>query len=100
MQVKMRGNKIGVQKLGKASKPNSYIAMPEVVDSLGVIRYLGDNAPEDLELGMKVYYGTKRQQIRMGDADIEVMEEDNIYAVVEERSIESTQESAQAVSSN
>lgn len=86
MQIQMRGNKIGVQKLGKASKKdeNPLIVMPESGDSLGIIKFLGAGAPEDLKVGMKIYYGTSRQQIKMSGMDIEVMEDDNIYAIAKD----------------
>ncbi len=86
MQIQMRGNKIGVQKLGKASQGNksTLIVMPESGDALGVIKFLGVDAPKDLEVGMKIYYGTSRQQVKMSGMDIEVMEDDNIYAIAKD----------------
>ncbi len=91
MPIVMRGNKIGIEKVGKAAKKQGGIIMPEVADSLGIIRYLGDEAEKDLEIGDKVYYGTERQQVRMGGADIEVMESDNVLAIVEEPLSEKTE---------
>ena len=81
MIVQMRGNKIGVQKLGKGSKDKSFIVTPEDSESLGVIKYLGSNVPDDLKVGMKVFYGDKRQRITIGESEIEVMESDNVFAI-------------------
>lgn len=82
----MRDNKIGVQKLGKSTQENksSLIIMPESSDSLGIIRFLGTNVPNDLEVGMQVYYGTKHQRVKMNGLDIEVMEDDNIFAIAKD----------------
>ncbi len=84
MSILMRGNKIGVEKVGKSSSNLNGIIMPDVADSLGIIRYVGDSVETDIVVGLKVYYGTKRQQIRMGGSDIEVMESDNVLAIVED----------------
>lgn len=94
MSILMRGNRVGVQKLGKAENRNTGIIMPEVADSLGVIKYVGKDADSDLKVGTKVYYGNKRQQVRMAGADIEVMESDNIFAVVEDVKNDSETKSA------
>lgn len=82
----MRGNKIGIQKLGKANNGNKslLIVMPESGDTVGVIKFLGVDAPEDLSVGMTVYYGTTRQQVKMSGMDIEIMEDDNIYAIAKD----------------
>lgn len=84
MSIQMRGDRVGVQKVGKSNDQSTGIIMPEVADSLGIIRYIGDGADEDLKVGTKVYYGNKRQQIQMGGADIEVMESENVFALVKE----------------
>lgn len=82
MSVLMRGKKIGVEKLGKSSQTKAFLAMPEDASAVGYIRYLGtDLANSDLKIGMKVYYGKNRHEMKMNGIDILVMEEENIYAV-------------------
>lgn len=85
MQTRMRGNRVGIELLAKGSDSKSLIAMPEDTSAVGVIRYVGDGvtAPE-LQVGVKVYYGKVHHQLRMNGANILVMNEDNVYAVVQE----------------
>jgi co-chaperonin GroES (HSP10) len=81
----MRNKKIGVEKASKQSKKDVGIwVAPDVADSYGIIRYLGPNSADDLKIGMKVYYGTQREQVRMAGSDIEVMNEDNVIAIVQD----------------
>lgn len=86
MPVQMRGKRVGVEKLGKSSGPsNGLFAMPEDIGSCGTIVYLGDELKESgLKLGSKVYFGDKRQQVRIEGKDIQVMDEDNVLAVASE----------------
>lgn len=88
MPVLMRGKKIAVEKLGKASsKVDSVFHMPDDASAVGYIRYLGTDLKEsDLKIGMKVYYGKNRHELKMDGIDVLIMEEDNIYAIVEEDS--------------
>lgn len=90
MQVQMRGKRIGVEKLGKASaRKDSFLAMPDDASAVGFIRFLGkDLSNSDLKVGMKVYYGKNRHELKMNGMDILVMDEDNVYAVVEDSSDE------------
>lgn len=85
MQVLMRGKRIGVEKLGRSSNTKSLIAMPEDASAVGTIRYVGkDILDSDLKVGTKVYYGKNRHELKMNGQDILVMDEDNIYAIVED----------------
>lgn len=84
MPVRMLGNKVGVEKLGKSASTNGLFALPEDTNSVGVIRYKGENVGEQYQLGAKVYFGDKRQQVRMEGKDIQVMEVDNLLAIAEE----------------
>lgn len=89
MQVLMRGKKIGVEKLGKTATTKSFMAMPEDASAVGYIRYLGkDLVNSDLKVGMKVFYGKNRHELKMNGTDILVMDEDNVYATVEESNAE------------
>lgn len=84
MNIKMVNKKIGVEKLGKSSKKidNSFLAMIEVVDNLGIIRFSFEGS--QFPVGTKVYYGSKREEVRMNGKDIQIMDEENIFAIVEE----------------
>ena len=55
--------------------------MPEDGDAVGIIRYAGPGVEANLKVGVKVYYGKERHRIKIKGIDIEVMDEDNVYAV-------------------
>jgi co-chaperonin GroES (HSP10) len=81
----MRGKRVGVEKLGKSSNTKAFLAMPEDASAVGYIRFVGDDLKDtDLKIGMKVYYGKDRHELRMDGMDILIMDEDNVYAIVEE----------------
>lgn len=83
MSIKMMPGKIAVEKLGKSTKKNEgAFFVPETIDSLGVIRHLAEDVKE-LKVGDQVYYGDKRQQIRMSGVDLEIMHLENIIAINE-----------------
>jgi co-chaperonin GroES (HSP10) len=92
MKIKMLNNLIGVEKKAKASKKSEgFLAMTESVDSSGIIKFIGDKYDGDLKVGDSVYYGNKRERIRIGNNDVEVMEASNIVAILEESDGESEQ---------
>lgn len=85
MQVKMVNNKIAVEKLKRAAKTTaSFLHEPNVSDNQGVIKF----APIGSEyvVGMRVYYGNNREEIRMNGIDVYIMDADNIVAIVEDTS--------------
>lgn len=85
MTVQMRGKRVGVEKLGRASNTKTLLAMPEDASAVGTIRYVGKDVQDsDLKVGTKVYYGKDRHELKMNGQDILVMDEDNIYAIVED----------------
>lgn len=88
MRIVMQGKRLGVEKLGKSSGTKSFLSVPEDVSAVGIIRYLGEEllrAPQQrFVVGMKVYYGKNRHELRINGQDILIMDEDNIYAIVEE----------------
>lgn len=85
MPAQMRGKRVGVEKLGKSTNQASFIAMPEDASAVGFIRFLGDGLKDsDLKVGMKVYFGKDRHELRMDGKDILVMNEENVYAVATE----------------
>jgi co-chaperonin GroES (HSP10) len=81
----MLRNLLGVQKLGKPTKRNSgdIFAEAEVTQNVGIIRYVGADLTSKFSEGQKVYIGNQRDEIRMNGAEIMVMEEKNIFAIVE-----------------
>lgn len=83
MKIKMVNKKIGVEKLGKSSKKSDgFLSLPETVDSLGIVRFSFNGST--FPVGTKVYYGSTREEIRMSGKDLQIMNEDNIIAVVGE----------------
>lgn len=84
MTLKMRGNRIGVERLGKSQNNETILAMPEDTNSMGIVKFVGDSAPDDLKPGMKVCFGNKREPITIKGKEILVMDEDNVVAIVEE----------------
>lgn len=89
MQIKLRGNRVGVQKLktkedGASSQYADFLVVPESEEYLGHIRYVGEDADKNLRVGQKVYFTTNMQQCRMGGVDICVMADTEILAIVEE----------------
>ncbi len=82
MSVQLRGKKIAVEKLAKSGGQNGLFSMPEDTTSCGIITHIGPEVQQnDLKVGMKVYFGDKRQQVRIEGKDLQVMEEDNVLAV-------------------
>ena len=80
MKIKMVNNKIGVvETLEKKEYSGFSLATPESPFNFGIVKYAseGSKYPE----GTKVFFGTKREQIRMGEDIVQVMEEDNIVAI-------------------
>lgn len=86
MPVQMRGKRVGVEQLKKASNNTSLLAMPEDASAVGIIQFRGSDTANDLQVGTKVYYGKNYHQLRMNGMNILVMDEDNVYAVVAEES--------------
>lgn len=85
----MRGKRVGVEKIGRSAKSGTFIAMPEDTSAVGIIRFVGDAiTSSDLKVGMKIYYGKNRHELKMNGTDILVMDEDNVYAIVEESNAE------------
>ena len=77
----MRGKRVAVERLVKATAGNSMFAMPEDASAVGLIKYVG-NEVSGLSIGQKVYYGKNRHELKMEGKDILIMDEDNIYAIV------------------
>lgn len=85
MKLKVSKGKILVGKVGKQTKQSqNMFVMPEVTDSLGIIKYVGEGVDPSFQVGTKVYYGKSRQEVRISGEDIFVMDEENIIAIVED----------------
>ena len=86
MKVRMLRNLIGVEKVGKTTKRNSgdIFAPVEVTHNIGIIRYIGEELTDKFSVGQKVYCGNQREELRMNGADIMVMQEANVFAIVED----------------
>lgn len=82
MQVQMQNEYIGVEKLKESAKDKGFLSMPDAIHAVGIVRYTFDGCP--YEIGQKVYFGSKREQILMQGANIEVMKPDNVVAVIKE----------------
>lgn len=96
MSVSMRGKRVGVERVGRSTNKTSLMAMPDDASAVGFIRFLGkDLENSDLKVGSKVYYGKNRHELKMDGVDILVMEEDNVYAIVEDKSEEVPVKTAQ-----
>lgn len=81
----MLRNLVGVEKLGKPTKQSGALFAPvDVTHNVGIIRYVGEDLVGKFHPGQKVYVGNQREEVRMASADIMVMEEKNIIAIVEE----------------
>jgi len=88
--LRARNNWVIVTSLTQAKTQNSGIYIPETSYNTGLVYEVGP-AVTDLKPGQKVYYGAQREQIRINDLDVLVMEESNVYAV-EAESVQSEKE--------
>tara|TARA_R110000868_G_C10973188_1_gene771559 strand:+ start:90612 stop:90887 length:276 start_codon:yes stop_codon:yes gene_type:complete len=76
-------NKILVEQISKKpEKQSGLFVEAEVSDSLGEVVAIGEDYEGTLTVGAKVYYGTKREELRMSGKDVLVMDPDNIVARV------------------
>jgi len=93
MKITMVNGKIAVERVGKSSKKDAtvFFAPVEVSQSLGLIKYVAEGSKYKID--QKVYYGNKREEVRMAGVDVQVMDEDNIIAIAEEENEEPTQQS-------
>lgn len=85
MQVKLRGNRVAVEKLKTQSKNKStqFLVVPNSEEYLGVIKFVGPDASKDLQVGQRVYFSRNFQQVRIESSDLCVLEDKEIYAITE-----------------
>lgn len=87
--IKFRNNKIGVEKLKKQSKKaDAFYVDLDSEEFQGVVRYVGEASSKDLQVGAKVYFNTNFQQASIKGTTICVMEDSNVFAIVDEESQE------------
>lgn len=86
MQIKLKGKRVAVEKIKKQSKSavQGMLIMPDSEEYLGFIRYVGEDVDPSVQVGQKVFFSTNYQQVRMSGSDLCVMDEKEIFAVVEE----------------
>lgn len=86
MKVKMRGNKIAIESMTKVRKKQegSLLHIPDTNDCTGVVKYVGDRYDGDLREGQVVCYGDQRTRVKIVGEELEVMDDSNIFAIVDE----------------
>lgn len=90
MKIKFKGKRVGIEKIKKQEKKNSsFLVIPESEEYIGVVRYVGEDVnPDQYKNGMRVYFTTQHQQMRIGGLDICVMDYEEIVAVISEEELE------------
>lgn len=86
MQLKLKGKRVAVEKQKARQKGMSEmgIVMPDSEEYLGHIVYVGEEADPSLKVGQKVYFSTNYQQSRISGKELCIMNDTEIFAVVEE----------------
>jgi hypothetical protein len=83
VSLALRGKRIGIEKLKKQSKKDvSFYVDVDTDEFLGIVRFLGPEAPTDLSVGDKIYFGGQFHPIKLGGLDLCIMEDSNILAKV------------------
>lgn len=91
----MLRNLLGVQKLDKPTRrkgSGEIFAETEITQNIGIIRFVGEDIQNKYSEGQKVVVGNQREEIRMNGLDIMVMEDKNVFAIVEASDEESKPE--------
>lgn len=92
--VRMLRNLLGVEKVNKSKKEaGSLFANVDVTFNTGIVKYVGEDLAGKFSVGQKVIIGNKREEVRINADEIMVMEETNVFAVVEDESNEGNQAS-------
>lgn len=82
----MLRNLLGVEEQNKSQGrgEGQLFASAEVTFNTGIILFVGEDLSSEFSPGQKIYFGAQREKIRMDGKDIMVMEEKNVFAVVED----------------
>lgn len=86
MTLKLKGNRVAVEKLKKQSGGSKGgLIMPDSEEYLGLIVHVGENVNPSLSLkiGQKVYFSTNYQESMMEGKKLCIMNDTEIFAVVE-----------------
>jgi co-chaperonin GroES (HSP10) len=87
-KISLLGTLVGVEELKNSNKESTgAFVLPEMAENLGIVRYVGEGLPPSqgpLRVGDKVYFGSKRETVRMKGVDILIMEYTNVIGIVEE----------------
>lgn len=82
MKIQMVNSKIAVVKSEKAaSVAEGLLSVPNNSFEYGVVKFAFEGSK--YKPGTKVFFGVKREPMRMGDTQVDVMDEDNVVAIVE-----------------
>lgn len=83
MSVQMRLKKVAVEKLLKdGALKNTLLHIPDSEQNSGLVVFAAEST--NLKAGQKVYFGNKREQVRINGKDLLIMDDDNIFAVISE----------------
>ena len=84
MAIKLKGKRVAVEKMKKKASSNSGgLIMPEGEEFMGEIIHVGEDADKSLKVGQKVYFSTNYQQSMMEGKQLCIMNDSEIFAVVE-----------------
>ncbi len=100
--IKMLNGKIAVTKINK-HKSSAMFSVVESPDVIGLISYADEGLIKDskVAIGMKICFGPKRERVTIGGKELEIMDFDNILAIIEDQEDESekiSEETDKAVS--
>jgi co-chaperonin GroES (HSP10) len=86
MKISLRGNRVGIEKLKKVNKNQNtgFLFVPEAEEYQGLVRFVGETAAKDLQVGQKVYFSTNFQQVKMVGMDICILEDSQVFAIATE----------------
>ena len=93
MKIRMLESKIAVEAANKQKQSGSLLTMPDASDCTGVVRYISEDV-KNVKVGQTVCYGSNRQRVKLRGQDFEIMDADNVFAVLDEEiaNVEKTQE--------
>ncbi len=85
MKIRMLDKKIAVEAANTLRKKDkgSLLTMPDTADCTGTVKYVSDDVG-GVAVGDTVCYGKDRQRVKLDGADLEIMELDNIFAILDE----------------
>lgn len=88
--IELLWNKVAIEKSTKAKSKASneralFVENPEISDNYGVVKFIGRDVQEPpFQVGDRVYYGNKLENLRMAGEDVLVMEVTNVLAIAKE----------------